>query len=640
MNITLPDGGKIELEDNSTILDAAKKISNSLAKKAVAGVVNDKIVDLNTALHNEDNIKILTESDKEALEILRHSTAHLMAQAVLRLYPETKVTIGPVVENGFYYDFDRDTPFTVEDLEKIEKEMAKISAENIAVTRKEISSSEAIDRFTKEDEKYKVEIIKDLGVDTVSLYEQGDFTDLCRGPHISSTGKIKHFKLLSVAGAYWRGDEKNKQLQRIYGTSWFSKKELDDYLNMLEEAKKRDHRRLGKQLKLFTIEEDAGAGFPIYLPRGGMLRAVLEQFEREEHIKRGYDIVYGPTILKKDLWVCSGHYDNYKENMYFTEIDGMEFGIKPMNCLSHIMIYKNDLHSYRDLPLRYFELGSVHRHEKSGVLHGLMRVRAFTQDDAHIFCRQDQLLEEITNILDFVKTVMDIFGFEFIHTVSTRPEEKFIGSVEVWDTATKALIDALEDKGLEYTINEGDGAFYGPKIDIKLKDAIGRLWQCATIQCDFNLPEKFDLSYIGQDGEKHRPVMLHRVILGSVDRFLGVLIEHFAGAFPVWISPVQVKIMNITDESAEYAETLYRKLKQAGIRVEKDLRNEKIGYKIREAQMEKVPHMIVVGNNEMNENKVSVRLRNGETINNLDFSAYISVLQSLVDSKSLELWAE
>ena len=640
MNITLPDGGSLELEDNSTILDAAKKISNSLAKKAVAGVINDKLVDLNTALHNGDNIKILTESDEEALEILRHSTAHLMAQAVLRLYPETKVTIGPVVENGFYYDFDRDTPFTVEDLEKIEKEMAKISAENILITRHEISAGEAVDRFTKEDEKYKVEIIKDLGVDTVSLYEQGDFTDLCRGPHVSSTGKIKYFKLLSVAGAYWRGDEKNKQLQRIYGTSWFSKKELDDYLNMLEEAKKRDHRRLGKQLKLFTIEEDAGAGFPIYLPKGGMLRAVLEQFEREEHIKRGYDIVYGPTILKKDLWVCSGHYDNYKENMYFTEIDRMEFGIKPMNCLSHIMIYKNDLHSYRDLPLRYFELGTVHRHEKSGVLHGLMRVRAFTQDDAHIFCREDQLLEEITNILDFVKTVMDIFGFEFIHTVSTRPEEKFIGSVEIWDTATKALIDALEAKGLDYTINEGDGAFYGPKIDIKLKDAIGRLWQCATIQCDFNLPERFDLSYIGQDGEKHRPVMLHRVILGSVDRFLGVLIEHFAGAFPVWISPVQVKIMNITDESAEYAEILYRELKQAGIRVEKDLRNEKIGYKIREAQMEKVPHMIVVGNNEMNENKVSVRLRNGETKNNLDFSTYISVLKSLIDSKSLELWAE
>lgn len=640
MNINLPDGSSIAVKDKSSILDVAKNISNSLVKKAVVGIVNNKLVDLNTELHNGDSIKILTESDEESLQVLRHSTAHLMAQAVLRLYPETKVTIGPVVENGFYYDFDRDTPFTVEDLEKIEKEMAKISAENISITRKEISSNDAVDRFTKENELYKVEIINDLGVDTVSLYEQGDFTDLCRGPHVSSTSKIKYFKLLSVAGAYWRGDEKNKQLQRIYGTSWFTKKELDDYLNMLEEAKKRDHRRLGKQLKLFTIEEEAGAGFPIYLPKGGMLRAVLEQFEREEHIKRGYDIVYGPTILKKDLWVCSGHYDNYKENMYFTEIDNVEFGIKPMNCLSHIMIYKNDLHSYRDLPLRYFELGTVHRHEKSGVLHGLMRVRAFTQDDAHIFCRQDQLLEEITNILDFVKNVMDIFGFEFIHTVSTRPEEKYIGSVEIWDIATKALIDALESNKLSYTINEGDGAFYGPKIDIKLKDAIGRLWQCATIQCDFNLPERFDLTYIGQDGEKHRPVMLHRVILGSVDRFLGVLIEHFAGAFPIWIAPTQVKVMNITDDSADYAEKIYRELKQAGIRAEKDLRNEKIGYKIREAQIEKVPHMIVVGNNEMNENKVSIRLRNGETKNNISFVEYLQILKSLIDLKSLEIWAE
>ncbi len=638
MNVSLPDGNVLEVEEGNNILDIAKKISNSLAKKAVAGVINDRVVDLSAKVSAGDNVKILTESDTESLEILRHSTAHLMAQAVLRLYPETKVTIGPVVENGFYYDFDRDTPFSADDLEKIEKEMAKISAENIAITRKEISAKDAIDRFKKEDEKYKVEIIEDLGVEEVSLYEQGDFTDLCRGPHVSSTGKIKHFKLLSVAGAYWRGDEKNQQLQRIYGTSWFSKKELDDYLNMLEEAKKRDHRRLGKQLKLFTIEEEAGAGFPIYLPKGGMLRAILEEFERKEHVRRGYDIVYGPNILKKDLWVCSGHYDNYKENMYFTEIDDAEFGIKPMNCLSHIMIYKSDLHSYRDLPLRYFELGTVHRHEKSGVLHGLMRVRAFTQDDAHIFCRQDQLLDEIVGILDFVKSVMDIFGFEFIHTVSTRPEEKFIGSIEIWDKATEALIEALKIKNLDYTINEGDGAFYGPKIDIKLKDAIGRLWQCATIQCDFNLPERFDLSYIGSDGEKHRPVMLHRVILGSVDRFLGVLIEHFAGAFPLWIAPTQVKVMNITDDSADYAESLYRKLKEAEIRVEKDFRNEKIGYKIREAQMEKVPHMIIVGNNEAQENKISLRLRDGETKNNLDFSAYIGVLDNLINSKSLELW--
>lgn len=640
MNINLPDGNSIQLEDNSTVLDAAKKISNSLAKKSVAGIVNDKEVDLNTQLKDGDKLRILTESDEESLEILRHSTAHLMAHALLRLYPETKVTIGPVVENGFYYDFDRDIPFTMEDLEKIEKEMLKISAENIEIHRYEMSAQDAVKKFTEEHEDYKVEIIKDLAVDKVSLYEQGDFTDLCRGPHVASTGKIKYFKLLSVAGAYWRGNENNKQLQRIYGTAWFTKKDLDDYLNMLEEAKKRDHRVLGKQLKLFTVEEDAGAGFPIYLPKGGMLRAVLEQFEREEHIKRGYDIVYGPSILKKDLWVRSGHYDNYKENMYFTEVDNTEFGIKPMNCLSHIMIYKSDLHSYRDLPLRLFELGTVHRHEKSGALHGLMRVRAFTQDDAHIFCRPDQLQEEITGILDFVKYVMDIFGFEFIHTVSTRPEEKFIGSIEIWDTATKALIDALEANNLPYTINEGDGAFYGPKIDIKLKDAIGRLWQCATIQCDFNLPERFDLTYIGSDGEKYRPVMLHRVILGSVDRFLGVLIEHFAGSFPFWIAPVQVKILNVTEEALDYSEKLYRQLKQAGIRVEKDFRNEKISYKIREAQHEKIPHMIIIGNNEMNDNKVSIRLRNGEMKNNLDFSSYLSVINSLNSSKTLDLWIE
>lgn len=638
MNVKLPDGSLLELNDGSAVSDAAKKISNGLAKKSVAGVINDKISDLSAPLNDGDSLRILTEKDPEALEILRHSAAHLMAQAVLRLFPETKVAIGPVIENGFYYDFDRDEAFSSEDLEKIEREMEKISAENIEIKREDISAKEALEKFAADNENYKTEIINDLGAETVSIYSQGDFTDLCRGPHVPSTGKIKYFKLLSVAGAYWRGDEKNKQLQRIYGTAWFTKKELDDYLFMLEEAKKRDHRKLGKQLKLFITEEDAGAGFPIYLPKGGMLRSVLEQFEREEHIKRGYEIVYGPSILKKDLWVCSGHYANYKENMYFTEIDGVEFGIKPMNCLSHILIYKSDLRSYRDMPQRYFELGTVHRHEKSGVLHGLMRVRAFTQDDAHIFCRPDQLQQEITDILDFVKYVMDIFGFEFIHTVSTRPEEKYIGSVEIWDTATKALIDALEAKGLDYSVNEGDGAFYGPKIDIKLKDALGRMWQCATIQCDFNLPERFDLHYIASDGEKRRPVMLHRVILGSVDRFLGVLIEHFAGAFPIWISPVQVKVMNITDDSAEYANDIYKTLKNAGFRAEKDLRNEKIGFKIREAQVEKTPHMIIVGNKEAGENKISVRLRNGETKNDMDLQSYITVLKELIGAKSPELW--
>ncbi len=638
MVIELLDGKQVEIPDNSSSIDLAKSLSSQLAKKAIASIVNDELRDITFPLKDNDKVKILTESDEEALEILRHSTAHLMAQAVVRLFPTTKVTIGPVIENGFFYDFDQETPFTPDDLVKIEKEMKKISSETIPLVRSEISTKDAIEKFKNEGENYKVEIINDLGVDTVSLYTQGDFTDLCRGVHVPSTNKIKYFKLLSVAGAYWRGDEKNPQLQRIYGTAFFTKEALDEYLNMLEEAKKRDHRKLGKQLKLFMIEDEAGAGFPIYLPNGGMLRTIIEQYERDEHLKRGYKIVYGPSILKRDLWVRSGHYENYKENMYFTEIDDVEFGVKPMNCLSHILVYKSELRSYRDLPQRYFELGTVHRHEKSGVLHGLMRVRAFTQDDAHVFCTVEQLQDEITDILKFVSDVMNIFGFEFTHTISTRPKEKFIGTLEAWDMATAALVDAMEVNKLEYTINEGDGAFYGPKIDIKLKDSLGRLWQCATIQCDFNLPERFDLSYIGDDGEKHRPVMLHRVILGSVDRFLGVLIEHFAGAFPLWISPVQIKVMNISHDSATYAEEIAKKLMLLGYRVEKDLRNEKIGFKVREAQVEKVPHMIVVGDGEVADKTVSVRLRDNTLKNNLAFDEYISILNNLVNNKSLELW--
>ncbi len=638
MVIELLDGNKVEIPENSSSIDLAKSLSSQLAKKAIAAVVNDELRDITSPLKDSDKVKILTESDEEALEILRHSTAHLMAQAVVRLFPNTKVTIGPVIENGFFYDFDQATPFTPDDLIKIEKEMKKISSETIPLVRTEISAKDAIAKFGSEGENYKVEIINDLGVDTVSLYTQGDFTDLCRGVHVPSTNKIKHFKLLSVAGAYWRGDENNPQLQRIYGTAFFTKEALDEYLNMLEEAKKRDHRKLGKQLKLFMLDDDAGAGFPIYLPNGGILRATLEQYERDEHLKRGYKIVYGPSILKSDLWIKSGHYENYKENMYFTQIDDMEFGVKPMNCLSHILIYKSELRSYRDLPQRYFELGTVHRHEKSGVLHGLMRVRAFTQDDAHIFCTVEQLQNEITDILKFVSDVMNMFGFEFTHTISTRPEKKYIGTLEAWDMATAALVDAMEVNNLAYTINEGDGAFYGPKIDIKLKDSIGRLWQCATIQCDFNLPERFDLSYIGDDGEKHRPVMLHRVILGSVDRFLGVLIEHFAGAFPLWIAPVQVKVMNISAGSIDYAEEVAKKLMMLGYRVEKDLRNEKIGFKVREAQGEKIPHMVIVGDGEMAEKTISVRLRDNSLKNNLAFDEYISILNNLVNSKSLELW--
>lgn len=636
MNIFLPDGAKLEVENGATAFDVANTISKGLAKNALAAEVNGKLVDIYTAVSDNDKVRILTEKDHESLEILRHSTAHLMAQAVQRLFKEAKVTIGPVIKDGFYYDFDMgDKKFSPEDLESIEKEMAKIAAEALPCRRRDVTAEEAKKEFVNES--YKLELIDIIGADHVSLYTQGDFTDLCRGPHLDNTKRIKHFKLLSVAGAYWRGDEHNKMLQRIYGTSWFKKEELDGYLNMLEEAKKRDHRKLGKQLKLFTIEDEVGAGFPIYLPRGGALRATLEEFERKEHLKRGYDIVYGPQILKQDLWKRSGHYDNYRENMYFTRIDDIDFGIKPMNCLAHMMVFRSEIRSYRDLPQRYFELGTVHRHEKSGVLHGLMRVRAFTQDDAHIFCMQEQLNDEIIGIIDFVNFVMDKFGFEYEIEVSTKPE-KYIGSDENWEKATNALFNALKTKGLPYDINEGDGAFYGPKIDIKLKDAIGRFWQCATIQVDFNLPERFDLTYVGEDGQKHRPVMLHRVILGSVDRFIGVLTEHFAGNFPLWISPVQVRVINITDDQLDYCKKLTAELKAEGFRVDTDFRNEKIGFKIREAQMEKIPHMLIIGQNEMDKNKVSVRLRSGETKNELDFSEYISVLRELDQNKALNLW--
>lgn len=638
MNIVLADGSGRTLEDGSNVYEAAKSISLGLAKKAVAGEVNGRLVDLGYILQENDKLKIITETDAEGLEILRHSTAHLMAQAVQRLYKDVKVTIGPVIKDGFFYDFDTgDMKFTPEDLEKIEKEMAKIAAEKIEVHRKVLSKDEAKKVFNDMGESYKIELIDAIEDPTVSLYEQGDFMDLCRGPHIDNTSKIKHYKLLTVAGAYWRGDEKNPQLQRIYGTSWFKKDELEAYLHMLEEAKKRDHRKIGKELKLFMVEDDIGAGFPIYLPKGGILRAVLEEYERKEHLKRGYDIVYGPAILKSDMWKRSGHYENYGENMYFTTIDDVEFGIKPMNCVNHIMVYKSELRSYRDLPIKLFELGTVHRHEKSGVLHGLMRVRAFTQDDAHVFCTPEQLNGEIVKIIDFVTDVMNVFGFEFEIEVSTKPE-KYIGSDDNWEKATAALFAALEIKKLPYTINEGDGAFYGPKIDIKLKDAIGRFWQCATIQADFNLPERFELSYIAEDGQKHRPIMLHRVILGSVDRFIGVLTEHFAGSFPVWIAPVQVKVMNITDDSLAMCKEVEAALRAEGFRVEGDYRNEKINFKIREAQVEKVPHMVILGKNEVENKTLTVRLRDGENKNNLDLSAYISVLRGLDNNKSLKLW--
>ena len=623
--IILPDGSKRELPAGSTVADLAASIGAGLAKSAIAGKINNELVDLSARLSDGCEAEIITEKHPEALGIIRHSAAHLMAYAVKKLFPKVKVTIGPAIENGFYYDFDLDTPFTPDDLERIEAKMSELAALNEKIERIELNSAEAIDMFFRMGEAYKVELINDLGVDKVSVYGMGSFSDLCRGPHLPSTSKIKAFKLLSIAGAYWRGDEKNRMLQRIYGTAFADKKELAAYLNRMEEAKRRDHRKLGKDLDLFSFSDDAGAGLVIWHPKGAMLRTLLEDFERREHLKRGYDIVLGPQILKKELWECSGHYENYRENMYFTEIDGQSYGIKPMNCLAHMMIYKSHLRSYRDLPLRYFELGTVHRHERAGVLHGLLRARGFTQDDAHIICAPEQLDAEIKGVLTFVNDIMSIFGFEYEIELSTRPD-KSIGDDNAWELATNALLLALKDSGRPYDINEGDGAFYGPKIDIKLKDALDRRWQCATIQCDFTLPERFDLYYIASDGEKKRPVMVHRVILGAIERFIGVLIEHYAGSFPLWLSPAQAILLTVTDNHIPYAQEVLRKLREAGIRTQTDFRNEKLGFKIREAQLQKIPYMLIIGDKEMELGMVTPRYRDGknlEALKPLDFISFV-----------------
>ncbi|ADR19232.1 threonine--tRNA ligase [Calditerrivibrio nitroreducens] len=639
MEIVLPDKNKVLLENDATVADVAKKISEGLFKRAIAGRVNGNLVDLSTKVKDGDQVTIITEKDPEAIDILRHSTAHLMAQAVQRLFKDVKVTIGPTIQDGFYYDFDIDTPFKEEDLEKIEQVMADIARQDLPIIRKELTKEDAIKLFSEMGETYKVEIINDLGEDVVSVYSQGDFVDLCRGPHLPSTGFIKHFKLLSVAGAYWRGDEKNKMLQRIYGTAWFKKSELDEYLNRLEEAKKRDHRRLGKELELFGTFDEIGSGLICWMPKGAKVRATIEEFWRREHFKNGYDLLYTPHIGKSNLWQTSGHLDFYSENMYSPmDIEGQNYYIKPMNCPFHIMIYKSKNRSYRDLPLRWAELGTVYRYERSGVLHGLLRVRGFTQDDAHIICAQDQIVEEIEEVLKFSLDIWKTFGFTSIKGyIATRPE-KSVGDDSMWKAATDSLMESIKKSGIEYEIDEGGGAFYGPKIDLKVKDAIGREWQMTTIQFDFNLPERFDMVYVDRDGKEKRPYMVHRALLGSLERFFGVLIEHYAGAFPFWLAPVQIKIMNISDEQADYCEQLYRRLKAEGFRVEMDLRNEKIGYKIREAQLFKVPHMIVIGNQEKEKNHVSVRLRNGETKNNLDFSEYFGVIDELNRSKTLNLW--
>ncbi|MEG0480736.1 MAG: threonine--tRNA ligase [Clostridium sp.] len=608
IKVTLKDGKVLEFDSGVTAGDVAKSISMGLYRAALAAKVNSKVVDLTFPIESDSEVEILTADSEEGMGALRHTSAHILAQAVKRLYPEVKLAIGPSIDNGFYYDFDAPFAITPEILEKIESEMKKIVKEDLSLERFEMSRNEAIQLFKSQGEDYKVELIQDLPEDEIiSFYKQGEFTDLCAGPHVESTGKGKAIKLLSIAGAYWRGDEKNKMLQRVYGTSFLKKSELDDYLNMLEEAKKRDHRKIGRELDLFSMNE-VGPGFPFFHPKGMVIRNELENYWRKIHTKSGYKEIKTPIILSESLWHTSGHWDHYKENMYFTKIDGEDYAVKPMNCPGGALTYKNGMHSYRDLPLRMGELGLVHRHEISGALHGLMRVRTFTQDDAHIFMTRSQIKDEVLGVIKLIDTVYKTFGFEYHVELSTRPESS-IGSDEDWDAATDGLREALEAAGLSYKLNEGDGAFYGPKIDFHLRDCIGRTWQCGTIQLDFQLPERFDLTYIGEDGERHRPVMVHRVVFGSIERFIGILIEHFAGAFPTWLAPVQVKILPVTDRANEYAKKLEDMMLEEDIRVEIDTRNEKIGYKIREAQLQKVPYMIILGDKEVESGNISVRSR-------------------------------
>jgi threonyl-tRNA synthetase len=620
--ITMPDGVKKTIPKGTKL----QELANQWDKNAVAAQVDGALIDLSRSVEKDAAISFISIDSRKGLEILRHSASHVMAQAVKELFPNVRLTFGPSTENGFYYDFDYDRTFTTQDLEMIEKRMSEIVAEDEPFIRREVSKEEALKTFQAVGETYKVEHLEDLP-DHVSLYRQGSFLDLCEGPHIPSTGRIKAFRLLNVSGTYWRGDARNKVLQRIYGTAFPAQQALDEFLRMLEEARKRDHRRLGRELDLFSLSDEAGPGLVIYHPKGAMLRTILEDFEKKEHLKRGYQIAIGPHLLRLELWKQSGHLENYRDKMYFTKVEDVEYGIKPMNCLAHMLIYKSQIRSYRDLPLRYFELGTVYRHEKSGELHGLLRVRGFTQDDAHILCRPDQLNDEICAIIEFVDDVMRIFGFEYEMELSTRPE-KSIGADEDWERATHALLDALKAKNLPYDVNEGEGAFYGPKIDVKLKDALNRRWQCATIQVDFAMPERFDLTYVGSDGERHRPVMLHRVILGAMERFIGVLIEHYAGAFPVWLAPVQAVLMTVTDRQIPYAEGVYHQLIQKDVRIEKDFRNEKLGFKIREAQIQKIPYMLVAGDREAREGTISPRKRSGETLKSMTPEDFVKQIES------------
>ncbi len=608
LKITLADGKVREYPEGVTFFEVIQDLGGRLAKEGLAVRFNGRLMDISSPVPGDGQLEVLTFEDEDGREIYRHTSAHIMAQAVKRLFPKTRLAIGPAIDKGFYYDFDPEQAFTPEDLERIEHEMQAIISADYPIVRKELSRAEALELFSSLGEEYKLELIEDLPDDaTISVYQQGEFIDLCAGPHLASTGKVRAFKLMSLAGAYWRGDERNKMLQRIYGTSFPKKSMLEDYLYKLEEAKKRDHRRLGRELGLFVVL-DEGPGFPFFLPKGMIIRNELEEFWRKEHVKAGYKEIKTPIILNRALWERSGHWDHYRENMYFTVIDGEDYAIKPMNCPGGILVYKQSLHSYREFPIRMGELGLVHRHEKSGVLHGLMRVRAFTQDDAHIFMLPSQITQEIKGVIDMVDRFYSLFGFSYHVELSTKPENA-MGSDEIWDKATNALRQALEEKGMEYKVNEGDGAFYGPKIDFHLRDSLDRTWQCGTIQLDFLMPEKFDLTYIGEDGEKHRPVMIHRVIYGSLERFIGILTEHFAGAFPTWLAPVQVRIIPITERHHEYALQIESLFREEGLRVESDLRSEKVGYKIREGQLQRIPYLLVVGDKEVEEKTVSVRKR-------------------------------
>jgi threonyl-tRNA synthetase len=621
ITVILPEGEEKQLPGEASVADAiAELLSNKQRKQTVAVEVDDKLVDLSEKIASlgQDRVEIrpIFISSAEGLDILRHSTAHLMAKAVLDLYgPDLKIAIGPSIEDGFYYDFDRETPFTPEDFDSIEARMQETVNRRIPFERKVVSKAEAIDLFEKRGEPYKVELLQEIEGDTVSLYQLDNFVDLCRGPHVPDSSWLQAYKLIKVAGAYWRGDERNQMLQRLYGTAFDDKKKLKKYLNDLEEAKKRDHRKLGKELSLFTISDQVGPGLILWQPKGALLRRLIEDYWKDEHYRHNYDLLYTPHIARLDLWKTSGHLDFYSENMYSSmAIDEVQYQLKPMNCPFHISIYKSQMRSYREFPLRWCELGTVYRYERTGVLHGLLRVRGFTQDDAHIFCRPDQLEDEIFNILELNLHILKTFGFDqYDIYLSTRPE-KYVGSEDHWQKATDALKQALEKRGLEYLIDPGEGVFYGPKIDIKIKDVLGRSWQCSTIQVDFNLPERFEVSYIGEDGREHQPIMIHRALMGSLERFIGVLIENYAGAFPIWLAPEQARIMNITDAQAEYCEKVYQELRQSGVRIEKDLRNEKLNYKIREAQLAKIPYMLVIGDREAESGTVTVRERSGKNL--------------------------